>query len=50
MAWLDKVRVACCCRRNSAVWMLASIGKLSVGVGSKHPVTIRKALLMTISI
>ena len=45
----DKDRVACS-RRNSAGWMPASMGRLSVGVGRKHPVTIRKALLMTTSI
>ena len=33
-------------RRSSASWMLARIGTLSAGVGSRHPVTVRKASLM----
>ena len=33
-------------RRSSAVWMLARIGRLSTGVGRRHPVTIRKASLL----
>ena len=33
-------------RRNSAGWMSARIGRLSAGVGCRHPVTIRKASLM----
>ena len=33
-------------RRSSAGWMPARIGKLSAGVGRRHPVTIRKASLM----
>ena len=37
-------------RRSSAGWMPARIGRLSAGVGSKHPVTIRKASLMVGSI
>ena len=32
--------------RSSAGWMAARIGKLSAGVGRRHPVTIRKASLM----
>jgi len=30
-------------RRSSAGWMPARIGRLSTGVGRRHPVTIRKA-------
>jgi len=37
-------------RRNSAVRMLAGIGNLSAGVGRSHPVAIRKASLMAMSI
>jgi len=37
-------------RRSSAGWMPARIGRLSAGVGRRHPVTIRKALLMVGSI
>jgi len=33
-------------RQRSAVWMPASIGRLSSGVGRRHQVTISKALLM----
>jgi len=33
-------------RRSSAGWMPARMGRLSAGVGRKHPVTICKALLM----
>ena len=33
-------------RRSSADWMPARIGRLSAGVGRRHPVTIRKASLM----
>jgi len=32
--------------RSSAGWMPARIGRLSAGVGRRHPVTIRKASLM----
>ena len=34
-------------RRSSAGWMPARIGRLSAGVGRRHPVTARKASLMT---
>ena len=37
-------------RRSSAGWMPARIGRLSAGVGRRHPVTIRKASLMEGSI
>ena len=37
-------------RRSSAGWMLVKIGRLSAGVGRRHPVTIRKASLMVGSI
>ena len=33
-------------RRSSAGWMPARIGRLSAGVGRRHPVTVRKASLM----
>jgi len=33
-------------RRSSADWMPARVGRLSAGVGRRHPVTILKALLM----
>jgi len=33
-------------RRSSAGWILARIGRLSAGIGCRHPVTIRKASLM----
>ena len=33
-------------RRSSTSWMSARIGRLSAGVGRRHPVTIRKASLM----
>ena len=33
-------------RRSSAGWMPARVGRLSAGVGRRHPVTIRKASLM----
>ena len=33
-------------QRISAGWMPARIGRLSAGVGCRHPVTIRKASLM----
>ena len=36
-------------RRSSAGWMPESSERLSVGVGRRHPVTIRKALLRTLS-
>ena len=32
-------------RRSSAGWMPARIGRLSSGVGRRHPVTIRKAII-----
>jgi len=37
-------------RRNSADWMSAMIGRLSAGVGRRHPVAIRQALLIAGSI
>ena len=37
-------------RRRSAGWMPARMGRLSAGVGRRHPVTIRKASLMAWSI
>ena len=37
-------------RRSSAGWMPARIGRLSAGVGRRHPVTRRKVLLMVGSI
>ena len=37
-------------RRSSAGSMPATIGKLTIGVGRKHPVTIRNASLMVVSI
>jgi len=37
-------------QRNSAGWMPARIGRLSAGVGRRHPVRVRKALLMSGSI
>ena len=37
-------------RGSSAGWMPARIGRLSAGVGRRHPVTIRKASLMVGSI
>jgi len=37
-------------RRSSEGWMPARVGRLSAGVGRRHPVTIRKALLMARSI
>jgi len=33
-------------RRSSAGWMPAKIGRLSAGVGRRHPVTIRKVSLI----
>ena len=33
-------------RRRSAGWMPARMGRVSAGVGRRHPVTIRKASLM----
>ena len=33
-------------QRSSAGWMPARIGRLSAGVGRRHPVAIRKALLI----
>ena len=36
-------------RRNSADWMSAMIGRLSAGVGRRHPVAIRQALLIACS-
>jgi len=33
-------------RRSSAGWMPARIGRLSAGVGDRHPIAIRKASLM----
>jgi len=37
-------------RRSSAGWVPARIGRLSAGVGRRHPVTIRKASLMVGSV
>ena len=37
-------------RRSSASWIHERIGRLSAGVGRRHPVTIRKASLMVGSI
>ena len=37
-------------RLSSAGWMPARFGRLSAGVGCRHPVTIRKASLMVGSI
>ena len=37
-------------RRNSAGWMSERTGKLSVGVGCRHQVTMRKASLRTLSL
>ena len=37
-------------QQSSAGWMLESMGKWSVGVGRKHPVTMRKVLFKTLSI
>jgi len=37
-------------RRSSAGWMPARIGRLSAGVGRRHPFTIRKASLMARSL
>ena len=37
-------------RRSSADWMPAGMGRLSAGLGRRHPVTIRKASLMAGSI
>jgi len=37
-------------QRSSAGWMPARIGRLSAGVGRRHPVTIRKVSLMVGSI
>ena len=36
-------------RRSSTGWMAESIGRWSVGVGRRHPVTMRKALFKTVS-
>jgi len=36
-------------RRSSVCWMPARIGRLTGGIGRKHPVTGRKASFMTIS-
>ena len=36
-------------RRSSAGWMSERTGKLSVGVGRRHPLTMRKASLRTLS-
>ena len=36
-------------RRSSAGWMLESMGRWSVGVGCRHPVTMRKASFKTLS-
>ena len=36
-------------RRSSSGWMRVRTGRLSVGVGRKHPVTMRKASLRTLS-
>ena len=33
-------------QQSSAGWMPARVGRLSAGVGHRHPVTIRKASLM----
>ena len=49
MAWRAKESVAPL-RRSSSGWMPERIGRLSAGVGHRHPVTIRKALLMAGSI
>ena len=35
-------------RRSSAGWILESMGKWSVGVGRKHPVTMSKASFRTL--
>jgi len=45
MAWRARDSVAPL-QRSSAGWMTARIGRLSTSVGRRHPVTIRKALLM----
>jgi len=45
MAWRARDNVAPL-RLSSEGWMAARIGRLSAGVGRRHPVTIRKALLM----
>ena len=34
-------------QRSSAGWMPESIGRLSIGVGRRHPVTMRKASYRT---
>jgi len=34
-------------RRNSVGWMPARIGRLSAGIGRRHPVTVHKVSLMT---
>jgi len=44
MAWRVRDSVAPL-RRSSARWMPVRVGRMSVGVGSRHPVTVRKALL-----
>ena len=36
-------------RRSSAGWMSERIGRLSVGMGRRHPVRMRKASLRTLS-
>ena len=36
-------------RRSSVGWMPEETGRLSVGVGRRHPVTMRKASLRTLS-
>ena len=36
-------------RQSSAGWMSERIGRWSVGVGRRHPVTIRKTLFKTLS-
>ena len=37
------------CRRSSGGWMPERTGRLSVGVGRRHPVTMHKASLRTLS-
>jgi len=37
-------------RRSSAGWMPARIGRLSAGVGRRHPVTIHNALLLGVTL
>ena len=49
VALLAKESVAAC-QRSSAGWMPESISRLSIGVGRRHPVTMRKASYRTPSI